>query len=157
MKDGQRLFHSTHGNVSGTGAAPSETTLSAARLAMRKQTGLGGGLIDVTPFAVLVPSDLETTTEKVLSQIQAAKTDDVNPFTSLRLVVEPRFTNVNRWYVTANPATADGLECCYLSGSEGPQVESQVGFEIDGIQVRVRLDFGGGFVDFRSWYTNAGV
>jgi hypothetical protein len=90
MADGQRLFHSTHGNLSGTGAAPSEDTLKAARLAMRKQTGLGGGLIDVTPYAVLVPADLETATEKLLSQIQAAKTDDVNPFTSLRLVVEPR-------------------------------------------------------------------
>jgi Mu-like prophage major head subunit gpT len=157
MKDGQRLFHTTHGNVAGTGAAPSETTLSAARLAMRKQTGLGGGLIDVTPFAVLVPSDLETTTEKVLSAIQAAKTDDVNPFTSLRLVVEPRFTSATRWYTVANPATADGLEFAYLAGATGPQVESQAGFKVDGVEIRVRLDWGAGFIDHRGWYTNAGA
>jgi hypothetical protein len=157
MKDGQRLFHATHGNVAGTGAAPSETTLSAARLAMRKQTGLGGGLIDVTPFAVLVPSDLETTTEKVLSTIQAAKTDDVNVFSPLRLVVEPRFTSATRWYTVANPATADGLEFAYLAGATGPQVESQAGFKVDGVEIRVRLDWGCGFVDHRSWFTNAGA
>jgi hypothetical protein len=158
MKDGVALFDATaHGNKAGTGAAPSEQTLSAARLAMRKQTGLGGGLIDVTPWAVLVPSDLETTAEKVLSQIQAAKTDDVNPFTSLRLVVEPRFTSSARWYVVANPAVADGLEYAYLAGQPQPQIETQAGFEVDGVKMRVRLDFGAGWVDHRSWYSNAGA
>ena len=89
MSDGQPLFDATHGNVSSTGAAPSETTLSAARLAMRKQTGLGGGLIDVTPWAVLIPPDMETATEKLLTAIQAVRTDEVNPFAQLRLIVEP--------------------------------------------------------------------
>jgi hypothetical protein len=158
MADGDPLFDTNHGNINTTtGAAPSEDTLKAARLAMRKQTGLGGGLIDVTPWAVLVPSDLETATEKVLSTIQAAKTDDVNPFTSLRLVVEPRLTSTTRWYVVANPASADGLEFAYLAGAAGPQVESQAGFKIDGVEIKVRLDFGAGFVDFRSWYSNAGA
>ena len=59
MSDGKALFHTDHGNLAGSGAAPGETTLSAARLAMRKQTGLGGGLIDVTPYAVLIPPDLK--------------------------------------------------------------------------------------------------
>jgi hypothetical protein len=156
MKDTNPLFHSTHGNVSTTGAVPSETTLSAARLAMRKQTGLGGGLIDVTPFAVLIPSDLETTTEKLLTAIQAVTTDEVNPFAQLRLIVEPRLTDAYRWYVVANPANADGLEYAYLAGGEGPQVESQAGFRVDGVEIRVRLDYGAGFIEHRSWYSNAG-
>jgi hypothetical protein len=157
MKDGQRLFHSTHGNVSAAGAPPDETTLSAGRLAMRKQTGLGGGLIDIQPFALAVPPDRETASEKLLTAVQAATTDEVNPFAQLRLVVEPRFTNVNRWYLAANPASSDGLEFAYLSGAEGPQVESQAGFRVDGVEIKVRLDFGAGFVDHRGWYTNAGA
>jgi phage head maturation protease len=156
MRDTKNLFDADHGNVSGSGAAPSEDTLKAARLAMRKQTGLGGALIDVTPWAVLVPSDLETATEKVLSTVQAVKVDDVNPFASLRLIVEPRLASTARWYVTADPARADGLEYSYLSGSPQPQVETQAGFEVDGIKTRIRLDFGCGFIDFRSWFSNAG-
>jgi hypothetical protein len=117
---------------------------------------LGGGLIDVTPWALLIPSDIETACEKVLATIAPTTTDDVNPWTSLRLVVEPRFTDAYRWYLVANPASADGLEYAYLAGATGPQVESQAGFRIDGVEIKVRLDFGAGFVDHRSWYTNAG-
>jgi phage head maturation protease len=156
MEDADPLFHAAHGNVSGTGAAPSETTLSAARLAMRKQVGLGGGPIDCTPWAVLIPSDMETSVEKLLTQIRAITISDVNVFASLRLVVEPRLADSKRWYVVANPALMDGLEYSYLAGAPGPQVESRAGFEVDGVQVKVRLDYGAGFVESRGWYSNAG-
>jgi hypothetical protein len=157
MSDGKALFHADHGNLAGTGAALSETTLGAARLAQRKQTGPSGGLIAVTPKFVLVPPELETAAEKLLSAIQAAKTSDVNPFAALQLVVEPRLTSATRWYVVAAPSEVDGLEFAYLSGAEGPQVETKPGFEVDGVQLKVRLDYGAGFVDHRGWYANAGA
>lgn len=156
MSDGENLFDATHGNVAGSGAVPSETTLSAARLAMRKQTGKGGGLISVTPRFLLAPPDMETSCEKLLTQVQAVTTDGVNPFARLSLVIEPRLTDAARWYLVADPAEIDGLEYAYLSGAPGPQVETRAGFEVDGVQVKVRLDFGGGFVDHRGWYSNAG-
>lgn len=156
MGDTKKLFHAGHGNVAAAGAAPAEETLTAARLAMRKQTGPGGALIDVTPWAVLVPSELETATEKLLTAIQAVTTDTTNPFSRLKLIVEPRFSDAFRWYVVANPASADGLEYCYLAGQPGPQVDHRVGFEVSGIEFRVKLHFGAGFVDWRSWYSNAG-
>ena len=59
--------------------------------------------------------------------------------------MEPRFADAFRWYVTANPATVDGLEFAYLAGAAGPQVESQAGFKVDGVEIRVRLDYGAGF------------
>lgn len=40
MPDGLTLFHANHGNFDATGGPPNEQTLSDARLAMRKQTGL---------------------------------------------------------------------------------------------------------------------
>ncbi|WP_338310527.1 HK97 family phage prohead protease [Bradyrhizobium ottawaense] len=156
MSDGENLFDAAHGNVAGSGAAPSETTLSAARLAMRKQTGKGGGLISVTPRFLLAPPDMETSCEKLLTQVQAVTTDGVNPFARLSLVIEPRLTNTKRWYLVADPAEIDGLEYAYLAGTPGPQIETRAGFEVDGVQVKVRLDFGGGFVDHRGWYSDAG-
>jgi hypothetical protein len=34
--------------------------------------------------------------------------------------------------------------------------ETRAGFEVDGVQVKVRVDYGAGFVESRSWTTNAG-
>jgi hypothetical protein len=157
MSDGVAVFAAGHGNLAGSGAALSETTLAAARLAMRKQTGLSGDLIDVTPRYVLVPPALETTAEKILSAVQATKTDDTNPFSALTLVVEPRLTSATAWYVAADPAVIDGLEYAYLEGAPGPQIETKVGFEVDGVQMKVRLDFGSGWLDHRGWYRNPGA
>jgi hypothetical protein len=91
-----------------------------------------------------------------LTAIQATIVDDVNPFSRLSLIVEPRLTDPARWYVAADPAEIDGLEYAYLAGSPGPQTETRAGFEVDGVEVKVRLDFGGGFVDHRGWYSDAG-
>ncbi len=158
MSDGKTLFHADHGNKAGTGAAISDATLSAARLALRTQKGIEDRTIRVTPRNLLVPPALETTAEKWLASIAPATAADVNPFSgSLSLVVEPRLTSPTRWYVTADPGEIDGLEFAYLSGAEGPQVESRSGWDVDGVEIRVILDFGAGFIDHRGWFMNAGA
>ena len=80
----------------------------------------------------------------------------MNPFARLALIVEPRLTDAARWYVAADAAQIDGLEYAYLAGAPGPQTETRAGFEVDGVEVKVRLDYGAGFVDWRGWYSNAG-
>jgi HK97 family phage prohead protease len=158
MADGDTLFHADHGNKSVSGAALDATTLGAARLAMRRQTGLSGKPINVTPKFVLVPPELETKGEQILAAIQPAKAEDVNPFGGkMELLVEARLASATRWYVVADPAQIDGLEYAYLQGEEGPQIETRAGFEVDGLEVKVRLDFGAAFMDWRGWYTNAGA
>jgi hypothetical protein len=107
---------------------------------------------------MLVPSDLETASEKLLTTIQATRVQDVNVFqNALTLVVEPRLTSPTRWYVVAAPAEIDGLEYAYLAGQPGPQIESQTGFRIDGVELKVRLDYGAGFIDHRGWFVNEGA
>jgi len=157
MSDGVALFHADHGNLAGTGAALDETPLTDARAALRKQTGLAGEYITVTPRYLLVPAELETAGEKLLSTIQATKTGDVNPFDGLTLVVEPRLTDATAFYVIADPAQIDGLEFAYLDGEAGPQIDTRIGFDVDGVEMRVRLDFGAGFVDWRSWFKDPGA
>jgi len=156
MSDGVALFNAAHGNV-GTGGVPSETTLSEARLKMRDQVGPGGGLISVVPRYLVVPSELETSCEKLLTSVQATQTSNVNVFAYLDLVVEPRLTNATRWYLAADPALIDGLEFAFLAGSPGPQIETKAGFEVDGVSIKVRDDYGCGFVEHRGWVTNAGA
>ncbi|MFM9860553.1 HK97 family phage prohead protease [Pseudoxanthobacter sp. M-2] len=165
MSDGQPLFHTTHKNVATVLGTPwkGETPpafaplIAAGRLAMRKQVGLSGELIAVTPRYLIVPSAGETDAEKALAAFTPTRAEDVNPFSNLVLVVEPRLADDDAWMIAADPAAIDGLEWAYLEGVEGPQVESKAGFEVDGVQVRVRLDFGAGFVDWRGWFRNAGT
>ncbi len=158
MDDGKQLFHADHGNKAIPGGAPSVDSLSGARLALRSQKGISGLPIRVTPKYLLVPPALETPAEQLLTAIAAAKTADVNPFAgSLTLVVEPRLASAARWYVAADPAEIDGLEFAYLAGGEGPQVESKSGWDVDGVEIRVILDYGAGFVDHRGWYANPGA
>lgn len=153
LSDSVAVFHASHGNLTGTYAAPSVASLGAARLAMRRMKGIGGQPIDVTPAFLLVPPELETVAEQVLAQIAAATTDDVNPFGGkLKLLVDPRLTDDDQWYLVADPAAAEGLEFAYLEGAPGPQIETRAGFEVDGLQIKVRLDFGAGWVDYRSWH-----
>ena len=157
LSDGDPLFDPAHANLAGpAGAAPDDTALSAARLAMRKQIGPAGKLIDVTPRYLVVPSELETAGEKLLATIAPVTVDEVNPWSFLSLIVEPRLTSATAWYLAAD-APQSGLEVAYLSGSEGPQTETQAGFRIDGVEVKVRLDFVAAFVDWRGMYMNPGA
>jgi len=154
MADNKALFHADHGNK-GTAALDGSAALAAARLAMRKQKGMVSEPIAVTPKYLLVPPDLETMAETLVAQITATAVADVNVFSAkLTPVVDPRLTDTGRWYLVADPAEIDGLEYAYLEGEPGPQIETQAGFDVDGVKIKVRLDFGGGFVDWRGWYSS---
>ena len=127
---------------------------------MRTQTGLSGRPINVTPRSLLVPAAIETAAEKQIAAITPATVANVNVFAGrLQVVTDARLdaNSTTRWYVAADPAQIDGLEFAFLEGEPGPQIESQNGFRIDGVEIKVRLDFGAGFVDHRSWYMNAGA
>ncbi|TKV73347.1 peptidase U35 [Bradyrhizobium elkanii] len=166
MSDGNALFSTQHKNkASGgdlanfNGAAAADALLGTARLALRKQVGLTGvEYLTITPKYLIVPSEQETAAEKGLAIVAPTKTADFNPFSGkLELVVDPRLTSATRWYMAADPAEVDGLEYAYLEGAPGPQTTTRAGFDVDGVEIKVSLDFGAGFVDWRSWFKNDGA
>jgi hypothetical protein len=56
MADGNALFHTTHKNLAGTGAALAVEAVGAARVAMAKQTGLDKKtVLNVRPAFLIVP------------------------------------------------------------------------------------------------------
>ncbi len=159
MSDGNRLFSAAHGNLA-TSAGPigDAGKLAAARLAMRKQKGLDGTTpIGVAPKFVLVDPELEEAAEQMLTaQTYPVDPSDANVFHNrLTLLVEPRLP-ADGWYVFADPAIHPVLEFAYLQAAQGPQISSQPGWNVLGIEFRVVLDFGCGAVDFRGAYYNAG-
>jgi hypothetical protein len=108
----------------------------------------------------LVPAALETTADKYRASLYPAQASNVNPFAGkLTLIVDPRLDakSATRWYIAADPNLVPSMEYAYLSGQEGVQVETRTGFEVDGIQIRARLDFGAGALDYRGIYGNPGA
>lgn len=154
MGDGKALFHADHGNLAAGGAVISETTLSAARLAMRRQTDSRGNRVAVEPRYLVVPPDLETAAQKQLAAIQASTVAEVNAFAALRLLVEPRLTNAARWYLAGEGV--EGLVIVRLEGRAGPQVDSMVDFDTKSVKFSVLNDFAVVPLDWRGWYANAG-
>lgn len=157
MADSVRLFHASHGNLTSPGSGPlSVDELGKAVLAMRTQTGISGRLIDVSPTAVLVPAALEAETAAFFGKYSPHTAEDYNPFRELRVLVDPRLDakSAARWYIVAEGV--EGLISANLEGNTSPVVETKAGFEVDGVQIRVRHDFGCAFIDHRGWHANSG-
>jgi HK97 family phage prohead protease len=157
LSDGTPVFDASRGNLAAAGAAPSETTLSAARKAMRGFKGLDGKtLISVTPKYLVVGPELETDAEKLLAAIYAVTTGDVNAWTGkLSLLVEPRITD-DQWFVFADPARVASMVYGYLASAQGVQIQRAEAWDTLGIKYRAFLDFGTGWSDWRGAYRNAG-
>jgi len=159
MNDTKRLFSTEHKNgVLTSGGAISIDTLTAAKTKIRRQTGLEGQPINVTPKYIIVPPELETLASQYTSQnFVAYESGKINPFANfLTPIVEPLLTDQYGWYMGADPAMIDMLAYSTLDGQTGPYVEQKIGFDVDGIQIKVRHDFNGGLVDYRGFYWNCG-
>lgn len=160
MPDNVALFDATHGNL-GTPGAIAVASLGEGMKLMRLQKGLDGATpIDCTPKFLVVPAAIETVARQYLTQITPADSTKVNPFGngSLELVVDPRLDSASAtaWYLAADPATIDTIEYSYLEGAPGPQIETRAGFDVEGVEMKVRVDFGAGVIDHRGLVKNAG-
>jgi len=162
LADSVALFDPAHNNLAGSGAVISVTTLSAAKNALRQQKSLQGRPINLMPAYLIVPSALETVAQQYTTQttIIYTKSSDYNPFANtLQVIAEPRLdgNSVTAWYMSADTGRIDTIEYCYLEGEEGAYLESRVGFDVDGVELKVRLDFAAKAIDYRGLYKNPGA
>jgi hypothetical protein len=160
LADGSPLYGTgaTRGNKSATGDAITIASLNAARAALRLTKDIDGKTpINVTPKHLVVGPAKETEAEQFLSTtLYPNQNSSVNPFAGKILVsVDPRLTG-NAWRLFADPAEVATIMVAFLNGAEGPIVETQLGWEVLGLEVRAVLDFGCGVNDFRGTYLNPG-
>jgi hypothetical protein len=166
MGDGVALFHADHANLaSGGGSALSATSLKAMRTAMRKQKGLQQEELNLVPSYLIVPAALEQDAYQLTSAnyVPATKAE-INEFrqggrTALEPVIEPILdaNSATAWYSAASSGQVDTVEFTYLDGAEGPVIESEMGFEVDGMSLKCRLDFAAKAIDHRGVYKSAGA
>jgi phage major head subunit gpT-like protein len=157
--DGNPIFDASHGNVAGSGGAINTATLAAARAAMRKQKTKAGEFLNLTPEYLVVGPDKELEAFQFTSSVYVpAKNVDINDArnASLTVIVDARITG-NQWYLYAAPGAVDTFEYAYLEGEQGVFTETREGFEVDGMEIKARLVFGAGWIDYRGAYKNPGA
>jgi ribosomal protein S25 len=163
MSDSVALFHQTHGNLANPATALSVTAIGAARAAMARQTGLDKKtILNVRPAYLIVPASLELAAEQLVAQnLVPAQTGNVVPSSirTLTPISEPRLdaASLTAWYLAANPAQIDTIEYAYLEGQQGAYIETRNGFDVDGVEIKCRLDFGAKAIDWRGLYRNPGA
>lgn len=152
--DGTALFDATRNTqIAGT---LSVDGIAAAVKALRAQADSDGGLMLQEPAWLVVPAALEMLARQLLAGFSPAKSGDVQPY-ALSLLVEPRLdaASTTGWYLVAGNQAA--LEYGYLDGSEGIQTMQREGFEIDGLEIKARLDFGCGWSAPIGWVKSTGT
>lgn len=170
MADSVALFDAAHGNQAASPGAISTTTVGAGRLAMSSQKGLDGKTpLNLEPVYLIVPKALQTAAEQFRGQLYPATSSNVVPdsMRKLAIIAEPRLDNgitingatyagsATAWYMSADPGQIDTIELAYLEGAEGVYTESRMGFDVDGMEVKARLDVGAKVIDWRGLYRNS--
>ena len=161
MADGTALFHANHNNL-GTNGVIGITTFDEAFTGMSLQTSPDGDVLNIEPKFVAVPTGKRSTVTQFLKPEQYAPTSVTNVIPGymqgLIPIAEPRLqaNSLTAYYFFADPNMIDTIEYCYLEGQEGVYQETQMGFNVDGMQIKARLDFGAAALDYRGMYKNAG-
>lgn len=157
--DATAIFHADHGNLAAAGGAINTTTLAAARASMRKQKTKAGAFLNLAPEFLVVGPDKELEAYQFTSSNYVpAKNADINDSrnAALTVIVDARITG-NQWYLYASPGVVDTFEYAYLEGEQGVFTETREGFEVDGMEIKARLVFGAGWIDYRAGYKNPGA
>jgi hypothetical protein len=163
MADGNALFHTTHKNLAGTGTALAVDAVGAARAAMALQTGFDKKtVLNIRPAFLIVPAALELKAEQLVAQnLVPADSTKVVPqsIRTLSPISEPRLdaASPTAWYLAASPNQIDTIEYAYLEGQQGAYIETRNGFDVDGVEIKCRLDFGAKAIDWRGLYKNPGA
>ncbi len=162
-QDGTALFDAGHNNL-GTPGAISETTLDEfgqlmyAQTSPAPRTGETGRRLNIEPRHLLVPRNLLNTALKVTN---AAIPPGETAFNTQRgqwnVITDGRLgaDSTTEYYALADQNVHDTFEIAFLDGVDEPFLDSEDGWDIDGVEYKVRIDAAAAVLDFRGACRNA--
>lgn len=163
MGDGKTLFHADHGNLL-TGSVPSTAAIDAMIAKMALQKDSAGNPIRVPLKFVLVPVGLGGVVRQVLEsqyEIGTGKNATAPNYVRNRFVVveDPRLdaNSTTAFYGVADPAVVDAIVVAYRDGVQAPRVTQKEGWNVDGIEFKVRLDAAPGIASWMGLNKNPGA
>lgn len=168
--DGTAWFTNPHGNLgSGALSLPTGTALAAYQALAKmteKDSGERIGLLDdpsIKP-TLIYPVDLLATGESVVNDDDYYTSNDLttktrNPMKGkVNGAMITLLTDATDWGMLMPPAVADMIEMGYLNGRQEPEMfvadmpQSEQVFVADKIRHKIRHEYAGAVVDFRSGY-----
>lgn len=167
--DSTAFFHTNHGNTA-TSAALSQTTLTAARVAMRSQSAFGDSseILSIVPRIIVVPNELEeiafqlSRSAVAVPATPAGPSDTPNIHAGLDTIVVDYWTDANDWFTVADPADVPGIEVGFYRGQEEPELFTQSdptqgsAFSNDALTWKIRHIYGGTVTDHRVAFRGQG-
>ena len=163
MGDSVALFDAAHGNI-GSAASPGVTGITDARTLMRQQTDPSSGQrLGVKPFLVLSPYKYENGLSQIMADATLSPSEVANVIPGyirdMQYVVSDLLDadSTQEWYAVADPRRIESIVVGRLEGNRPFEIEQKVGWEVDGIEWKIRHWFGAGVVDYRGLYRNPGV
>jgi phage major head subunit gpT-like protein len=166
--DGTALFTAGHNNLAAADAALSQSSVSAARAAMRKQLAYGdsNNILSIVPRTLIVPTSLEeiafqlTTSAVAVPGTPAGPSDTPNLHKGLNYIVLDHITDSSSgaWYMVADTSQCPTLEMGFYQGKDSPelftQADNSVGsmFDADKLTYKIRHIYSGAVLDFRGFY-----
>lgn len=144
MADGKALFHADHKNLAPAGGI-NTATIDAARVLMGKQKD-GDAFLNLRPkFLLCDIADEGAAKVAVESEYEVGASSKNNTVPNsvrgiAQVISDGRLSGHNGWYLQADPAMHDTIEVLYLDGQQAPVLEQQNGWNIDGVEFKVRMD-----------------
>ena len=162
MNDGVALFHTSHNNLM-TGAAPSVAAFDAMDAAIGAQKDISGNeFLELALSVLLVPRGLRgaaiTINNSEYDPDAVNKLQKPNIVKGLfsDIVASQRLTGT-AYFGFADPNVAPAIEVVFLNGVTEPFTDSQEGWRVDGVEWKVRHDYGVGAVNWRAAQKNPGA
>jgi hypothetical protein len=161
--DTNPFFHSARANVNATASGITAAGLNADKVVMGSQKDPSSNeYLALRPSVLLVPLGLEADANLINeAQYDPADSKFMKPnivrglFS--KVVGSPRLSGTRR-YLFANDPSAPAIKVVFLEGAgEAPVVESEQGFEVDGMRWKARLDVKAQMFDPKGAVTNAGA
>lgn len=163
MGDGTALFHANHGNLGTTGAV-SETTIAEAIKLMKLQKDIGGKRrLNIRPEFFIAPVTKEGAAEVFFNSLMfaagATDTTRTNPYAGNRFkrVYEARLDDASTTAFYLAGSKGKTVKVFFLNGQQGPYLETKQGWNIDGVEFKVRGDAAAKALDWKALVKNAGA
>lgn len=162
LSDSVALFHADHGNL-GSASVINEAALSAALEAFAQQRDLDEEeyIANRPRFILVPPGQRSVEARKQVAATTPNSTQDVNAFAgSFEVIEESRLFvtgGPQPWFMASDPNLVDTVEFAHLEGQAEPFMDQRAGFEVDGVEFKVRHDFAAKALDYRGLYKNAGA
>lgn len=170
MRDGKALFHADHLNVGTTGVIGT-TTISEAVKLLAQQKDIGGNRrLNIPLQYIIAPTTVRGAAEIFfasatfadgLANTTAVGSTRANIYSGNRFkqVYEARLDGAAGTTVVWYGAGPKGktVKVFFLNGQQSPYLESRQGWNVDGIEYKVRIDAGAKAIDWKALLRNAGV